>query len=62
MSLACCPRCGSALSILNQQCRQCADVRANTAWFRKIGVRDLPQIGLAVIGLGILLYELLWMR
>jgi len=55
MPLEACPRCGYALSVLDNHCRHCAPGPLADPTLR-FDVKNRPQIMMALIGLGLLVY------
>jgi hypothetical protein len=60
MSLASCPTCGYALSIVENQCRHCRPSSAAAVrWFEKFDARLLVK-GCLAVSLGILAFRLVF--
>jgi hypothetical protein len=55
MPLDACPRCGYALSMLDHHCRHCPPAPL-TGPAMRFDLKHLPQIVLASVGLGLLVY------
>jgi hypothetical protein len=55
MPLEPCPTCGYALSIVDHHCRHCATALPAGPTVR-FDVKSLPQIIMALVGLGLLVY------
>jgi hypothetical protein len=55
MPFEACPHCGYALSVLDHHCRHCPPV-APAGPKARFDATNLPQIILALVGLGLLVY------
>jgi hypothetical protein len=55
MPFEACPRCGYALSVLDHHCRHCAPAPPTGPKVR-FDTTNLPQIIMASVGLGLLVY------
>ena len=56
MSLDSCPTCGSALSIISRECRQCAAAAAKASWIKPFQGENGAYYGLGLIFLIVVFY------